>query len=239
MARLPRLAQAGLTQHLIHRGNNRQPIVLDDEDRRTLLAALQECAATHKVAIHAYVLMDNHLHLLLTPSTDEGLGRMMQSLGRRYVAAFNRRHGRSGTLWEGRYRAAPLEPSLHLLPAMRCIELNPVRAGLVLGPADYPWSSCQHHVGQRRDPLVSDPAAYWALGNTPFDREMHYRRWLDEGSSEAEQQALIDSALKGWPLGSPKFLAELAKTALRPVSPRPRGRPPGSAKPSGVDSVPN
>lgn len=225
MARLARLARAGLTQHLIHRGNNRQPIVLDDEDRRALLAALQECAATHKVAIHAYVLMDNHLHLLATPSTDEGLGRMMQSLGRRYVAAFNKRHGRSGTLWEGRYRAAPLEPETYLMPAMRCIELNPVRAGLAARAADYPWSSCQHHVGRRRDPLVTDPAAYWALGNTPFDREMRYRHLLEEGVSEAEHRTLVDSALKGWPLGSPRFLAELAKSAERPVAPRPRGRP--------------
>jgi putative transposase len=226
MARLARLAQAGLTQHLIHRGNNRQPIVLDDADRLALLAALQECAATLKVAIHAYVLMDNHLHLLATPATDDGLSRMMQSLGRRYVAAFNRRHGRSGTLWEGRYRAAPLEPETQLLPAMRCIELNPVRAGLVAQAKDYAWSSCQHHLGLRRDPLVTDHARFWALGNTPFDREMNYRQLLEEGASEAELRSLVDSALKGWPLGSPRFLAELAKTGERPVVPRPRGRPP-------------
>lgn len=225
MARLARLAQAGLTQHLIHRGHNRQPIVLDDEDRRSLLAALHECAATQKVAIHAYALMDNHLHLLVTPSTDEGVGRLMQSLGRRYVAGFNRRHGRSGSLWEGRYRGAPLEPQAYALQAMRCIELNPVRAGAVAQPADYAWSSCAHHLGLRRDPLVSDPPAYWALGNTPFDREIHYRRWLEEGCSEAEHQHLVNSALKGWPLGSPPFLAELARGSARPVAPRPRGRP--------------
>ena len=228
MARLARLAQAGLTQHLIHRGNNRQPIVLDDEDRRSLLAALLESAATHKVAIHAYVLMDNHLHLLATPSTDEGLGRMMQSLGRRYVGAFNRRHGRSGTLWEGRYRAAPLEPETQLLAAMRCIELNPVRAGLVAQAKDYAWSSCQHHLGLRRDPLVNDHPCFWALGNTPFDREMRYRHLLDDGVSEQELRTLVESALKGWPLGSPRFLAELSKLAPRPVAPRPRGRPPKS-----------
>ena len=226
MARLARLAQAGLTQHLIHRGNNRQPIALDDEDRHALLAALQECAATHRVAIHAYVLMDNHLHLLATPSTADGLSRMMQSLGSRYVAAFNRRHGRSGTLWEGRYRAAPLEPETQLLPAMRCIELNPVRAGLVAQAKDYAWSSCQHHLGLRRDPLVTDHPSFWALGNTPFDREMRYRHLLDEGTNEAELRSLVDSALKGWPLGSPRFLAELAKQGERPVVPRPRGRPP-------------
>jgi len=225
MARLPRLPLAGHTYHLIQRGNNRQAIVHDDEDRRQYLAALHECAATQKVAIHAYALMDNHVHLLLTPSTAEGMSRMMQSLGRRYVAWFNQKHGRIGTLWEGRYRAAVLEPAMYLLPAMRSIELNPVRAGLVLNPEDYPWSSCQHHLGMRRDPLVTDHAQFWALGNTPFERDMLYRALLQEGDSEAERQRLVDSALKGWPLGSAQFLQKLSEQTQRPVTPRPRGRP--------------
>lgn len=226
MARLARLPLAGHTYHLIQRGNNRQAIVHDDEDRRQYLAALHECAATQKVAIHAYVLMDNHVHLLLTPSTAEGMSRMMQSLGRRYVAWFNQKHGRIGTLWEGRYRAAVLEPAMYLLPAMCSIELNPVRAGLALSPEDYPWSSCQHHLGMRRDALVTDHAQFWALGNTPFERDMLYRALLQEGNSEAERQLLVDSTLKGWPLGSAQFLQKLSEQTQRPVKPRPRGRPP-------------
>jgi len=225
MARLARLPLAGHTYHLIQRGNNRQAIVHDDEDRRHYLAALHECAATQKVAIHAYALMDNHVHLLLTPGTAEGMSRMMQSLGRRYVAWFNQKHGRIGTLWEGRYRAAVLEPAAYLLPAMRSIELNPVRVGLALNPEDYPWSSCQHHLGMRRDPLVTDHAQFWALGNTPFERDMLYRALLQEGGSEAERQLLVDSALKGWPLGSAQFLKKLSEQTQRPVTPRPRGRP--------------
>ncbi len=229
MARLARLALPGLAHHLIHRGHSRQPIVVDDEDRRQLLAALHECAATYKVALHAYVLMPNHLHLAATPSSAEGLSRMMQALGRRYVAWFNKKHGRSGTLWEGRFRAAPVEAETHLLALMLCIELNPLREGLCADPADYPWSSCAHHLGRRRDPLVTDPPQYWALGNTPFDREIAYRRALDEGLSERERAQLVDAALKGWPLGSARFLQAIAQTVERPVQPRPRGRPARSA----------
>lgn len=225
MARLPRLALAGHLHHLIHRGHNLQAIVLDDEDRKALLAALQDSAATHKVAIHAYVVMPNHLHLLATPTADDGLSRMMQALGRRYVGAFNLRHGRVGTLWEGRFRAAPLEADSHLLAVMRSIELNPQRAGLAAEPGDFAWSSAAHHLGRRRDPLISDPPGFWALGNTPFERELAWRRWLEEGESEAERQRLIDSALKGWPLGSARFLQSLGELSERPMSPRPRGRP--------------
>lgn len=226
MARLPRLALGGHLHHLIHRGHNRQPIAVDDVDRSALLAALQECAATQKVAIHAYVLMPDHLHLLATPASAEGLSRMMQALGRRYVAAFNQRHGRAGTLWEGRFRAALLEADPYLLPVMRSIELNPLRAGLAQEPGDYAWSSAAHHLGRRRDPLVSDPAGFWALGNTPFERELAWRRWLEEGETEAERSRLIDAALKGWPLGSARFLQGLSELSARPVAPRPRGRPP-------------
>jgi putative transposase len=226
MARLPRLAIAGQAHHLIQRGLNRQAIVLDDIDRQQLLGDLRECAALHRVAIHAYVLMDNHLHLLATPESTEGLSRMMQSLGRRYVAAYNRRHQRSGTLWDGRFRAAPLEAAGYLLACMRYIELNPLRHGLVQAPQDYPWSSAAHHLGLLRDPMVLDHALFWALGNTPFEREATYRAWLEQGVSPEEHARLSESALKGWPLGSAGFLHALGQSTERPVAPRPRGRPP-------------
>lgn len=225
MARLARLALPGFAHHLIQRGLNRQAIVADDIDRERLLAELRESAALHKVAIHAYVLMDNHLHLLATPATAEGLSRMMQSLGRRYVAAFNKRHGRTGTLWDGRFRAAPLEAGAHLLTCMRFIELNPQRSGWHIAPEDYRWSSAAHHLGRRRDPLVFDHALFWGLGNTPFEREAAYRAWLEQGVAEDEGRRLADSALKGWPLGSAAFLRELGEESARPVAPRRRGRP--------------
>jgi putative transposase len=225
MARLARLTLAGHPHHLIQRGLNRQAIVADDIDRERLLAELRECAALHKVAIHAYILMDNHLHLLATPETDEGLSRMMQSLGRRYVAAFNKRHSRSGTLWDGRFRAAPLEAASHLLACMRYIETNLVRLGHAIRPQDYPWSSAAHHLGLRRDLLIVDHALFWGMGNTPFEREAAYLAWLEQGVSEEEARQLRDAAIKGWPLGSARFLREIGENTDRPVSPRPRGRP--------------
>ena len=225
MARLARLTLAGHPHHLIQRGLNRQPIVADDSDRERLLAELRECAALHRVAVHAYILMDNHIHLLATPETDEGLSRMMQSLGRRYVGYFNKRHGRSGTLWDGRFRAAPLEAATHLLSCMRYIETNPVRLGQAILPQDYPWSSAAHHMGKRRDPLVLDHALFWGMGNTPFEREAAYKAWLEQGASEEEARKLGDAALKGWPLGSASFLRAIGEATERPVVPRPRGRP--------------
>lgn len=234
MARLSRLAIPGEVHHLIQRGHDQQAIVRDDEDRRAFIDALRECAALHKVAIHAYVLMDNHLHLLATPPAPDSLSRMMQSLGRRYVARFNRRHGRSGGLWEGRFRAAPLEPAW-LLSCMRYIELNPVRAGLVERPESYAWSSAAHHLGAVRDPLVHDHAGFWAMGNTPFERDANYRRYMEEGCSPEEMQALLAAALRGWPLGSAAFRAQLAKQTDRPLAPRPRGRP----RRKQVETVPN
>ncbi len=226
MARLPRLALAGQPHHLVQRGLNRQPIVVDDVDRQRFLAELRESAALHKVAIHAYVLMDTHVHLLATPETVDGLSLMMQSLGRRYVAAFNKRHGRSGTLWDGRFRAAPLEADAHLLACMRFIELNPHRVGGVHQAAeDYVWSSAAHHLGRRRDPLVLDHALFWALGNTPFEREAAWRRWLEQGVPADEARRLMDSAHKGWPLGGARFLHQLGERTERPLLPRKRGRP--------------
>lgn len=235
MARLPRLVLPGQPHHIIQRGNNRQAIFVDDKDRQHFLDTLRECALTHQVAIHAYVLMDNHVHLLTTPQQVDGLSRMMQSLGRRYVGWFNHRHGRSGTLWEGRFRAALIEGERHLLACARYIELNPLRAGMGVDAGAYPWSSCAHHLGRRRDPLVNEHPMYWALGNTPFEREAAYRELLEQGLSDEEVGALTASALKGWPLGSASFLQGLAAQVDRPMAPRSRGRP----RKCFDDSVPN
>jgi len=226
MARLTRLALPGEPHHIIQRGLNGQAIVTDDVDRERFLAEVRESAALYKLAVHAYVLMDNHLHLLATPETVQSLSRAMQSLGRRYVAAFNQRHGRTGTLWDGRFRAAPLEADAHLLTCMRFIELNPGRTGgWAADPGDYRWSSAAHHLGRRRDPLVLDHALYWGIGNTPFEREAAWKAWLADGCGPAEARRHTDSALRGWPLGGVAWTAELAKSTDRPLVPRRRGRP--------------
>lgn len=225
MARLPRLILPDQPHHIILRGNNRQAIFYSDLDREHLLATLKEVATQYGVAIHAYVLMDNHLHLLATPPTAEALSRMMQSLGRRYVGWFNARHQRSGTLWEGRFRAGLVEGERHLLACMRYIELNPVRAGLCAEPAQWPWSSAAHHLGLVRSPVVTEHEMYWSLGNTPFDREHAYREFIAQGLSTAEQSCFTEAVMRGRPVGSEAFLKPLAVDHAAIVERRPRGRP--------------
>lgn len=225
MARQPRLTVAGYPHHVIQRGNDRQAIVRDDADRERLWALLVEQAAIFKVAIHAYVVMDNHLHLLATPQTDDGLPKLMQAVGRSYVRYFNLRHQRTGTLWEGRYRSNLIESERYLLACMVYIDLNPVRAGMVQEPADYKWSSHKHCIGQLSDKLVTPHALFWGLGNTPFAREAAYLSLVQAGLSAAEKEQLTRSALSGWALGSPRFVAELKELTPRRLLPGKAGRP--------------
>lgn len=225
MARLPRLTIPGQPHHLIQRGNNRQATFLDAGDFEFMLTLLGEYAPRERVAIHGYVLMDNHFHLLATPETRVGLPAMMQSIGRRYVRRFNQRHQRSGALWEGRYRATALQPERYLLACMVYIDLNPVRAGMVQRAADYTWSSHRHYTGIRHDPLVSPHALYWQLGNTPFEREAAYARLTSEGVSDQQQLQLTESTLKGWALGETGFVTGIQEQTARRVSRAQTGRP--------------
>ena len=225
MARLPRLSLAGHPHHVIQRGNDRQAIVRDDRDRERLLGLWHEHAQACQVAIHAYVLMDNHFHLLVTPATAEGLPRMMQAVGRAYVRYFNLRHQRTGTLWEGRYRSNLIESERYLLACMGYIDLNPVRAGMVEQPQDYRWSSHRHCIGQASDKLVSLHALYWALGNTPFAREAAYAELVQAGLVARVREDLTRSALSGWALGSAQFVGELQQGTPRRLSPGKAGRP--------------
>jgi len=234
MARQPRLVVAGYPHHVIQRGNNRQPIVLDDRDRSAFLAELRRAAADHRLLIHAYVLMDNHVHLLATPEAPTELGRAMQALGRRYVGWFNHRYGRSGGLWEGRYKASIVETDRYFLACQRYIELNPVRASLVASAAEYRWSSARHHLGMETDQLVSDHSVFWALGNTPFDRQAAYRALLEQGQDGTETQWFTRATLAGRVLGSDVFIHRLSALTDRSLVPRPRGRP----KRVSPDSVP-
>lgn len=231
MARLPRLSVPGYPHHVIQRGNNRQAIFLADADRLRMLELLEDQARQNEVAVHAYVLMDNHFHLLLTPQTGDGLSRLMQAVGRRYVRYFNDSHGRSGTLWEGRYKSTLIEAESHLLACMAYIDLNPVRAGLVTAARDYPWSSHAHYAGLRVDRMVTPHPLYWALGNTPFAREAAYARLVQEGLSQQQQLALTESALRGWVLGGPDFIAALQTKTERRLSKSHPGRPSSKALP--------
>ncbi len=225
MARLPRLTLPGFTHHVIQRGNNRQAIFATGADYQMMLALLEENSRKFGVAIHAYVLMSNHFHLLVTPQTQEGLPQMMQAIGRRYVRYFNDAQHRSGTLWEGRYKSALIQSERYLLACMVYIDLNPVRAGLAATPADYPWSSHAHYAGLRIDKLITPHALMWELGNTPFAREAAYADLVQAGVNPAQQAALTDSTLRGWALGEPDFVADLQEKTERRVSKRGAGRP--------------
>jgi len=225
MARLPRLTAPGLPHHLIQRGNNRQAVFVDEVDCVRFLDDLAELARLHSLAIHAYVLMPNHVHLLATPAADDTLARLMQALGRRYVRWFNARHRRTGTLWEGRFRSTVVETDRYLLACMRYIEANPVRAGMVEGPAAYRWSSYKHQVGLRLDPLITEHAVYWALGNTPFERQLAYGRLFEQGVRGEEVEAIRDATQRGWALGAPSFIEDISARVGRRASPKRRGRP--------------
>src|SRR3989338_652996 len=225
MARLPRLILPGYPHHVILRGNNQQAIFSCPADYQTLLDLIEEYAGKSGVAVHAYVLMSNHVHLLVTPEAADSLPRMMQAVGRRYVRYFNDRQGRSGTLWEGRYRSTPIQTETYLLACMAYIDLNPVRAGLVAEARDYPWSSHGHYVGLRSDRLVTPHSLFWTLGNTPFAREAAYADMVRTGVSASQQTALTESALSGWALGDADFLADLQKRTERRVVKTRVGRP--------------
>ena len=234
MARLPRLTVTGYPHHVILRGNNRQAIFHTRADRLHMLDLLARQSVENAVQVHAYVLMDNHLHLLVTPQKDGGLPAMMQGVGRSYVRTFKALHGRTGTLWEGRYRSAVIQSERYLLACMVYIDLNPVRAGMVAQTVDHAWSSHAHYLGQRVDSVITPHPLFWELGNTPFEREAAYAELVQAGLGANQQGALTDAALKGWALGEGEFMAELqGKTDRRPQKAR-VGRPRTLASPEGL-----
>ncbi len=225
MARLARLAVVGYPHLVFQRGMNGQAIFAEAEDYRRFLALLAVHAKAQATRIHAHVLMPGAFQLLLTPDTEEGLPRLIQSISRVYVQGFNRRNGRRGALWEGRYRATVLEPETFFRQCMTYVDLSSVRAGLVLRPQDHPWSSCHHYLGEQHDPLLSPHALYWAMGNTPFDREAEYKRDLDSGLTEEISSRIERSVLSGWALGTDPFIDALQKRTKRRLKPAKSGRP--------------
>jgi putative transposase len=225
MARLPRLTIPGYPHHIIQRGNNRQAIFSAPADYELLLALIDEHARKNQVAVHGYVLMSNHFHLLATPETEEGIPQLMQSVGRRYVRNYNQRQARSGTLWEGRYKSTLIQAERHLLNCMVYMDLNPVRAGMAADAGDYQWSSHAHYSGRRQDKLITPHPLYWELGNTPFSRDQAYVDMVRAGVSEEQQRALTDATLRGWALGEPDYVADLQRRTERRVQKSRAGRP--------------
>jgi putative transposase len=210
MSRLPRYAAPGFPQHVIQRGNNRCACFAVDPDYRFFRDCLSSACEKHGCRIHACVFMTNHVHLLVTPSTETAIGQVMQSVGRRYVGYFNSTYRRTGTLWEGRYKATVIEDESYLFACYRYIELNPVRAALVGDPRAYPWSSHGANAFGERDPLVSPHDFYTRLGRRASAREAVYRGFFDIPLDEPTVTMIRDATQKGWALGSRKFRREIA-----------------------------
>jgi len=225
MARAPRVVVAGELHYVLQRGHNQQAVFVDDVDREAYRGMLRDAARHHGVAIHAYALLDAEVQFLATPRSSEALSRSMQSLGRRYVAAFNRRHGRSGSLWEGRFRACVVDGASLGVQALVHVETLAARTGLVTAASEWPWSSAEHHLGHRRDPMVNEHSAYWSLGNTPFERELAHANILHEGLSTALTERFDRAVLQGRALGPARFSSRIEELTGVPQHARPRGRP--------------
>jgi putative transposase len=230
VARLPRVDVAQWPHLIVQRAIDGDCLVIDADDRKALWQAMVDAARACDVAVHAYAIVSDHFLLLATPAEAGSLGDFMQAIGRRYVAAFNRRHARAGRLWEGRFRATVIDAARYLLDAMVFVELHDSAAGVQPGGANLPGLAWGHssrfaHLNQRSDPLVLDHAMFWRLGNTPFDREAAWRKRLDAGLNQAQHDAFAKAMHKGWALVDAKELPVLESVAGRRLSPRPRGRP--------------
>lgn len=219
----------GIPAHVVQRGNNKGPCFFQEEDYRVYLAALMDAAVKYEVAVHAYVLMTNHVHLLMTPVTTEGISRLMQQVGRLYVRHVNERYGRTGTLWEGRHKASLVDADDYLLSCYRYIELNPVRAGMVGSPEQYPWSSYGWHAWGKADDVIRDHALYEALSPDVLERQHHYRK-LFSGYVDAEcLVALREATTASYPLGNDRFRERIMNELGRSIGQPRRGRPLKSA----------
>ena len=224
MARLPRAVLPGCLHLILLRGRSGQPVCADASDREVYLAALRDSAAEARVAVHAYGLRDGEIRLLATPSTAAGLAATIQATGRRYVRAYNLTHGRSGSPWEGRFRSAVVDATTHFFPCLRFVELDAPEPDPASLPAP-PWSSARHHVGLAHSALLTEHPAFWSLGNTPFEREAAYRRYLAEPLDPREVANILQAAWTGWVIGSPAFAASVQDLTGRRTARLAAGRP--------------
>ena len=225
MPRRARLAIAGIPWHIIQRGNNRSACFYADEDYRRYLDTLGEMAQKFGCAIHAYVLMTNHVHLLLTPKKKDSASLMMKHLGQRYVQYVNRVYRRSGTLWEGRFRSCLTQTEDYVLSCYRYIELNPVRAAMVRHPREYRWSSYRANADGADDELLTPQAEYLRLGPDGPRRRAVYRG-LFKAHIDDERLGEIRQATNGnYALGNQRFKEEIERALKRRVTPGKDGRP--------------
>jgi putative transposase len=227
MARLPRLFAPDVPAHITVRGNDRQDIFRCDADRYFFRSTLKEACVQHGVVLHSYVFMTNHVHLLGTGATASSVPKAMQCIGRRYVGYFNSRHGRTGTLWEGRYRATLVDTDCYLLACQRYIDMNPVRAGLVAHPSEYAWSSYHHYATAIEDPLVITHSTVLALAQSAERRALAYRRLFATPLDAEMLHRIRHASNHGWALGSDEFCRRLEREGARRTRPISAGYPCG------------
>lgn len=225
MPRRARLALPNVPLHLMQRGNNRQACFVAEEDYRVYLDWLAEYAVKSGCRIHAYVLMTNHVHLLISAERTSAASELMKALGQRYVQYFNRSYRRSGTLWEGRYRSCPTQAEAYLLACQRYIELNPVRAGMVAHPAEYPWSSYRVNAQGEAAAWMVPHALYRALGPDEESRAAAYREQFRHELEPGLEDEIRRATNGNFALGSPRFADEIAIALGRRASPGKAGRP--------------
>ena len=223
MARLPRLNLPGIPQQVIQRGNNKQVSFFSDEDYAVYLDKLKLYSQKYSVAVHSYVLMTNHVHLLMTPETGQGVSQLMQSLGRYYVRYINQTYKRTGTLWEGRYKSTLVDSDNYFLTLSRYIELNPVRAGMVEHPAEYPWSSYQYSALGRPIELITPHFLYEDLAKTEKTRQKRYTALFDKMIPDHTLEEIRHSINRAWVLGDERFKRQIEKQTGRRASPLARG----------------
>lgn len=216
---------AGMPYHVIQRGNNRDACFFSDSDYLFYLTCLQEACTRYQVSCHAYVLMTNHTHLLLSPKTENGVSAVMQSLGRRYVQSINKLYRRSGTLWEGRHKASVVDAENYLLSCYRYIELNPVVARMTIHPGDYRWSSYRNHAYGEPNTIIVDHSVFENLGNNSKLRHENYRALFDTVLSKTILHEIRNAAECSMPLGNSRFKNQIEQTTQRSIGYSQRGRP--------------
>lgn len=211
--------------HVVQRGNNRQACFFHSSDHQSYLETLHYCANRYLVEVHAYVLMTNHIHLLVTPSEKWSVSRMMQLLGATYVANINATYRRTGSLWEGRFKSSLVESEEYCLACYRYIELNPVRAGMCVDPKDYQWSSFRVNALGEENPGIRPHEQWLALGADDIERRTRYRALVHEGINPEIDNPIRYGLRKGLPIGSSRFKAQIEEALDRRLGNGRRGRP--------------
>jgi putative transposase len=226
MSRLPRLVLGNVPLHIVQRGNNRNPCFFSRSDFQVYLSILAESAEAHGCAVHAYALMTNHVHILASPVTASAPGRMMKGLGERYVLYVNRRYGRFGTLWQGRYRSCIVDSDRYFMVCQRYIELNPVRAGLVAHPEDYEWSSYRANAHGAVNAVITPHLLFSGLASDEAERRSSYRAMFHEAISESELAQVRDATNRDAAFGSRNFVDEMGAKFGRHIDRQRAGRRP-------------